>query len=968
MFLHNYTNYKIYKEKLRISVRYGDRRGMTVMNEGSFDFGKKPVNDGYIKVTGTTIYNESAGFGIDSAAEAGERKVGDKELLRDYLIMGGKTFRVDVENGTYMVRVSTGDYDHEGDVVTAYIINGEKCGAWVNCNKVASREYEIDVKDGQLVFEFLDGKHPVLNAIEFSKKSELKMTDVSAEVLVSPESCSVKLTWDKVDGAYGYTVKRLNKQNRETDIVREVITESFTDDTVLLADSYEYTVTALYGHRFNTESSSTVAVKVVNGEAVTGEVNELAAEVDGETVKLSWTGTEAVYYNVYQKAPYGLYKLLGKTKETSFTGFDIHSSVDFIYAVEGVTLAGVTKREETLVKACVPVKKKKMETLSRGLVAVIADDGVFLSWRLNAYEYELGIDFVLYRNGKRITDIITTSTNYFDKDGKVGDEYTVKAVLNGKAEKEGYSTKVLPTPYIPIPLDKPESVLLPDGIVHEYTANDASVADVDGDGEYEIILRWDCNGKDNSHKGVTGNVYLDAYKLDGTKLWRIDLGKNIRAGSHYTQFMVYDFNNDGCAELICKTADGTVDGVGNVIGDADADYRNNDGFIIDGPEYLTMFAGKDGAIIDTTLYDPARGDVSEWGDSWGNRVDRFLACVAYLDGENPSVIMCRGYYDHGRPTNLVAYDVVDNKLKKRWAFRANKDENIEYTAQGNHNLGVGDVDGDGRDEIVYGAMAVDHDGTGMYSTGIGHGDCINVGNFDPDTPNLDCFQIHEEADAEYGFESRDPATGKIRFGLRTGRDTTRGLCAKIDPRYRGNQCWVMDEGLYTMDGEVILEKGPESINFAIWWDGDLLRELLDHDMNVRETRAIAGHPKIYKWDYENSKLITLLAPEGVFSNNYTKGTPCIQADILGDWREEVVWRSEDNTELRIYTTTHLTDHKFYTLMHDSVYRTSVAFQNTAYNQCTQTGFYIGPEMDTNLPVPENDYVRGKILPEFTEDI
>ena len=330
------------------------------------------------------------------------------------------------------------------------------------------------------------------------------------------------------------------------------------------------------------------------------------------------------------------------------------------------------------------------------------------------------------------------------------------------------------------------------------------MADVDGDGEYEIILRWDANGKDNSHKGYTGNVYLDAYKLNGKKLWRIDLGVNIRAGSHYTQFMVYDLNNDGCAELVCKTADGTVDGVGNVIGDKDADYRNKDGFIIEGPEYLTMFRGTDGAAMDTVMYDPPRGNVADWGDSWGNRVDRFLACIAYLDGENPSVIMCRGYYDQGRPTNLVAYDVVDNKLAKRWAFRADNDQNREYTYQGNHNLGVGDVDGDGRDEIVYGSMAVDHDGKGMYSTGLMHGDCINVGKFSPDTPGLDCFQIHEEADAELGFEAHDPATGEIKWGRFTGRDTTRGLCAKIDPRYRGNQCWVMDDGLYTMDGQLIL--------------------------------------------------------------------------------------------------------------------------------------------------------------------
>lgn len=935
------------------------------MREGSFDFGVKPPEEGYIKITGKTLYDEGKGYGLDDYAEGEERKTGDKELLRDFLYMGGRSFKVKAENGQYKVRVSTGDYVDEGDAVTAYEINGVKGAAWVFDSTVQQRVYDVEVTDGYMEFRFFEGKHPAVNAIEFSMNRPLEMTKVTAEVAALAEGSTVKLAWDKVDGAYGYTVERYNKQKRDTDLVREVITEEFTDTDVILNDCYEYTVSAMFGHRFLTDSKQVIPLRIVDGNEVSAHIESISAEMDGSSVVLDWSEAEgAVWYNVYQKAPYGLYKLIGKPEKNSYIYRDVYPCADMVYAVEAVTLSGATKRAETVLKASAAPQKRKMETLDRSLVAMPTENGVFLSWRLNAYEYKLGIDFVLYRNGERITGLITDSTNYFDKDGKQGDVYTVKAVYQGKAEKDGYSTKVSETPYIRIPLDKPADITLPDGKTYSYTANDAAVGDVDGDGEYEIILRWDANGKDNSHKGYTGNVYLDAYKLNGRKLWRIDLGVNIRAGSHYTQFMVYDLNNDGCAELVCKTADGTVDGIGNIIGDKDADYRNKDGFIIEGPEYLTMFRGTDGAAMDTVLYDPPRGNVAEWGDSWGNRVDRFLACVAYLDGENPSVIMCRGYYDHGRPTNLVAYDVRDNRLVKRWAFKANKDQNIEYTAQGNHNLGVGDVDGDGRDEIVYGAMAVDHDGTGMYSTGLMHGDCINVGNFSPDTPNLDCFQIHEEAEAEYGYESRDPATGEIKWGYYTGRDTTRGLCAKIDPRYRGNQCWVMDDGLFTMDGEKILEKGPESINFGIWWDGDLLRELLDHEFSKE---LGAGRPKIYKWDYENSRLITLLSPEGVLSNNYTKGTPCIQADILGDWREEAVWRSDDNTELRVYTTTELTDHKFYTLMHDSVYRTSVAFQNTAYNQCTQTGFYIGPEMD-ELPVPDNDYVRGEILPEFTEEI
>lgn len=935
------------------------------MKEASFDFGKKPVIDGYTKVTEHAIYNEERGFGLERDAAAEERETGEKELYRDFLLMGGNTFKVRLDNGTYSVRVASGDYADEGDVTTAYEVNGVKEHVWVNDGSVKENVFDVDVTDGVMTFNFSEGKHPAINAIDIAEKKTLKMGALNAHIRAKKDEQSVTLKWDKIDGVIGYRVSRKNLQNGETDIAEDVILEEYADSAVNLCEKYEYTVCGLYAHKFCSDSKKTVSVEITDGKAVEGKITELDARETENSVTVIWKGVEeAVWYNIYQKAPYGNYKLIATTEEESYIDDKVITNVPFIYAVEAVTTSGITERAEVVIDMEAKPKKRKMETLGRAPVAMMTENGVFLSWRLNAYEYEKGIDFIVERNGDRISEVITDSTNYLDKDGKPEDEYTIKAVSGGKAEKTGAAVKVTNAPYLSIPLDKPADITLPDGKTYSYTANDAAVGDLDGDGEYEIVLRWDANGKDNSHKGYTGNVLLDAYKLDGTRLWRIDLGRNIRAGSHYTQFMVYDFNNDGKSEMICKTADGTVDGVGNVIGDMGADYRNKDGFILEGPEFLTVFAGDTGEAIDTVDYDPPRGNVREWGDSWGNRVDRFLACVAYLDGENPSVVMCRGYYDHGCPTALVAYDMIDNKLVKRWKFLANSKQNIEYTNQGNHNLGVGDVDGDGLDEIVYGAMAVDHDGTGMYSTGLEHGDCINVGNFTPDTPNLDCFQIHEHESAEYGFEARDPATGEIKWGKYTGRDTTRGLCAKIDPRYRGNQCWVMDDGIYTMDGKLINEQGPESIDFAIWWDGDLIRELLDHEF---DDKAEKGYPKIYKWDYENNKLVTILNPSGVLSNNWKKGTPCIQADILGDWREEAVWRNEDNTELRIYTTTEITNHKFYTLMHDSVYRLSVAFQNTAYNQCPQTGFYIGPEME-KPPVPENEYVGGENMPDFTEEI
>ncbi len=935
------------------------------MKEASFDFGKNPPADGYMKVNGKCVYTKEQGFGLASIAEAESRDVGEKELNRDFLYIGGNSFTVDMDNGEYIVRVATGDYVDEGDVMTFYTVNGQKRGAWVKDGCVVEQVMPVTVTDGKIEFVFETGKHSCLNSIDIAKLRKIEITGLTADVRAKRSGASVRLSWDKADGVIGYRVSRRNPKNNETEKLVDVITEEFTDEDVELCDKFEYSVCALYAHKFCAERS-VISVELVDGEKVRGEIKNLDARETENSVTLIWQGFDgAVWYNIYQKAPYGAYKYIGRTEKCSFIDDKVVTNVPFVYAVEAVTTSGISKRAEVTTDLEAEPKKRKMETLGRGAVAIMTENGVFLSWRLNAYEYERGIDFIVLRNGGRISDVITDSTNYLDKDGKAEDIYTIKAVKGNRAEKNGTEVKVVNAPYISLPLDKPADVTLPDRQTYSYTANDASVGDLDGDGEYEIILRWDANGKDNSHKGYTGECILDAYKLDGTKLWRINLGRNIRSGSHYTQFMVYDLNNDGKAELVCKTADGTVDGRGNVIGDRDADYRNKDGFIIEGPEYLTLFNGETGEIMDTVDYDPPRGNVRDWGDSWGNRVDRFLACVAYLDGENPSVVMCRGYYDHGCPTVLAAYDVIDNKLVKRWRFLANKDQNIEYTNQGNHNLGVGDVDGDGLDEIVYGAMAVDHDGTGMYSTGLEHGDCMNLGNFTPNTPNLDFFQIHEHAGAEYGYEVRDPATGEIKWGFYTGRDTTRGLCAKIDPRYVGNQCWVMDDGIFTMEGKMINEHGPESIDFAIWWDGDLIRELLDHEF---DEKTETGYPKIYKWDYKNNKLVTILDPKGTLSNNWKKGTPCIQADILGDWREEAVWRNEDDTELRIYTTTDITHHKFYTFMHDSVYRLSVAFQNTAYNQCTQTGFYIGPEMDENIPVPNNEYVRGINIPDFTENI
>ncbi|MFC7750640.1 SGNH/GDSL hydrolase family protein [Paenibacillus thermoaerophilus] len=584
-----------------------------------------------------------------------------------------------------------------------------------------------------------------------------------------------------------------------------------------------------------------------------------------------------------------------------------------------------------------------METIGRGLVAVKTERGVYVGWRWLGTEPET-VAFNLYRDGERVNgEPIAGSTNYLDERGTETSRYVVRAVMDGRELRPSEEVGVWRTPFLSVPIRKPEGGVSPDGVAYTYSANDASVGDLDGDGEYEIVLKWDpSNSHDNAHAGYTGNVYLDAYKLDGRMLWRIDLGRNIRAGAHYTQFLVYDFDGDGRAEIACKTADATVDGQGSVIGDPDADYRNERGFILDGPEYLTVFDGETGQALATVDYIPPRGDHSAWGDSEGNRVDRFLACVAYLDGVRPSLVMCRGYYTR---TVLAAFNYREGRLTHLWTFDS-KEGYPQYEGQGNHSVAVADVDGDGKDEIVYGSCVIDHDGTGLYTTGLKHGDAMHVGKFHPDSDGFDVFQVHE-VPSDKGIEVHDAGTGEVRWGLPTSTDIGRGMAADIDPRYPGAEVWGSDHwrtggfGLYSIDGRLIAERNPQSFNFAVWWDGDLLRELLDHDYDM-ETGI--GVPRIDKWDYENGRLVNLFTPAGCRSNNGTKGNPCLQADLFGDWREEVIFRSDDSTELRIYTTTIPTEHRIRTLMHDPVYRLAVAWQNVCYNQPPHPGFYLGHGM------------------------
>lgn len=627
-------------------------------------------------------------------------------------------------------------------------------------------------------------------------------------------------------------------------------------------------------------------------------------------------------------------------------------------------------------------EKRVMEKLDRGTVAVKTNDGVYLSWRLLGTESLTNQAFDIYRDSEKIyTTGEHDATCYTDSKGTADNKYTV--VPKGEAIDKTETVDVWTTnttykgrsvAYKDIAFKVPDGGKTPTDEEYTYTANDMSVGDLDGDGEYEYIVKWDpSNSKDNSVKGYTGNVYLDAYELDGTLLWRIDLGVNIRAGAHYTQYMVYDFDGDGKSEVILKTAPGSKDGEGNYVskagknitkGDDKKDYRNSSGLLMGkdgGPEYLTVFNGETGAAMQTVDFDPPRSILtsSEWGDSYANRSERYLAAVAYLDGVHPSVVMTRGYYTY---VYAAAYTWDGTDLKEQWLSTNTPTEanggtgcTVKYAdgtsknntnktlyAQGAHSVSVADVDNDGYDEIIFGSAVLDHDGTVLTYDGRGHGDAEHVSDFDNDGKQ-EIFMAHEAGKHNdkiipYAVDIKR-YNGDIMLQAAQG-DIGRGIMDNVDDEYAlssGNLSlfWsVAADGIYNQAGEKVGNipntNGSNMENFAVYWDGDLGRELLDGNKLVKYSIK-SGTERIYY----NSKNSTL--PGSI--NNSTKSNACLTADLFGDWREEIVLRYGDG--VRIYFSTIPTNYRLTTLMHDSQYRCAIAWQNVGYNQSPHTSYYIG---------------------------
>ena len=800
-------------------------------------------------------------------------------------------------------------------------------------------------------------------------------------------------------------------------------------------------------------------------------------DINDASLTISWDKEpDALSYTIFfanKNTPKMKYKELATIKENHFT-LPYATHIPYYFKIR-TNLEGGSRISDVFQTPVHKVLNEQLEKLNRGLIAVKTSEGVFLSWRLMLDEVDgytktgmSGCSFAVIKNGWEIAEV-TDSTNYLDKEGTGTDRYKVMALYTDGHKETVFCPEVSAfpddKPYVEIPLQIPPSGVTPAGEPYSYSANDMSIGDIDGDGEYEFFVKWDpSNSHDVSIKGYTGNCYIDCYRLNGTLLWRLDMGVNIRAGAHYTQFMVYDFNGDGMAEMALKTAPGTkmtifhadgtiekeffvtmpkedlekgfshsddyrlsADGYSRHITevfcnwldhemvknkvwpqtleecfgipkkysyplskkDAEelADYfidvyapsrskkndlRHFEGFIVDGPEYLTMFSGK-GEELQTISFKYGRQDDGlMWGDyampriEPANRVDRFLSGVAYLDGERPYLIVARGYYTR---TTIVAYQFFENKFEEYFSidsghilmdnpFHANPHitEGTDpvygkLAGQGNHSLSAADVDFDGCMEIIYGAAVIDHDGSLLYSSfdylpdkktyiKLGHGDAMHVADIDPDKPGLEIFNVFEAGKwGPYGYALRDAMTGKVLFGEYSEEDLGRCMIGDINPNVRGLQMWVYQ--VQDVNGDVL----PDPLlgtNQNIHWAADLSTQVLDGvDLFGHHTGIIN----------DNTHGI-MLNPKGVAMNNGTKGNPCLVADLFGDWREELLVRTVDNNAIRIYTNTDLTSHKLFTLMHDTQYRCGIAWQNNCYNQPCYTKFYLASDMDWEYVLPQ----------------
>ena len=594
--------------------------------------------------------------------------------------------------------------------------------------------------------------------------------------------------------------------------------------------------------------------------------------------------------------------------------------------------------------------QRTTDRLDRGLVAMKVSGGVYVSWRVFGEEY-YDVAYNVYRDGIKVNDEPLSVSNFTDKSGSTASTYTVAAVVNGKEQEQCPSVTPWATSYKEIKLKH-------EGIQSTLVPNDACCADVDGDGELEILMKFDNQSEINASfpKGGYKGEYtiFECLKLDGTRLWWVNCGPNMGDFQNNEQNIVgYDWDGDGCAEVVMRAADGTVihmaDGTTYTVGNASVNVRGATGggtnwFVTTDGEYLVYMDGKTGKPYQCLPYPLKRLESGEtdfnkaWGDGYGHRASKHFFGAPYFDGRKPSIFLARGIYTRHK---MIAYDVdpATHELKERWRWFNNS--NGPWKGQGYHNYAVADVDMDGRDEIVFGSMVIDDNGKGLSTTGLGHGDAEHVGDLNPYVHGLEIYACLED---NPGNNYRDATTSKIYHRFVAGRDDGRSMAGNFTNSFPGGLgCSAREGAISTVTGEAVsgLDATGVNTNFRIYWDGDLCEETFNY-LNGKNTEGCIA--KYGSWT-------PIYTCTGSMTNNDTKGTPCYQGDILGDWREEIIMRTAAGN-IRIYSTPKETKWRNYTLWHDHQYRNAMVWQMCGYNQPPHVSYFLGElEGITMAPPP-----------------
>lgn len=1033
---------------------FSDKITVTTKSAGQkfdFNYNNSPTLEGWIGVNHNQMYDAANGYGWITAPGNGRYRSGngkaDSSDMADDFCLGAGEFAVALPNGDYEVTVYAADLlPRTSTIKPSYTAEGLALGG-ISCKQaLGSCTGTVRVLDGQLNL-VVGGTNQYINGMTITELLKAPTGLAYSEMTIDGDTgiASFLLGFNPVDEAAGYRVYAKNSSDKDFSVVKSFTTAEYAADDLACramvgeaGEVYNFYITCVTADGTESAPSNTIEVSMImDGEKAAAPANLVCTSPTKDTtqlqksISLKWDAVSGAFkYIIYRSAKaedekgFVTFEKVGESKSTTFTdNNDVATNISYYYKVAAMTKTGIGELSEvckTPVTGTLVAGGTEKYT-DRSLVAinlagndggevnVAATDkngneltkGVYLSWRSFESDFDaknnLTTTFTIYCNGAVIASNLKV-TNLVYEGGKVGDTYKVVGSNDSTIGVSAVDTAVWANKYLELSLYCPDDATMPDGTTCNYSANDMSVGDLDGDGELELIVKWyPSNAKDNSGSGYTGKTYLDGYDVnfatgEVSLLWRIDLGVNIRSGAHYTQFQVWDYDGDGKAEIAVKTADGTttfrsVDGTVAGLVETDYvgacnsaalpensvskenDYRNGSGYVLDGPEYFSVFNGEDGSKAAADVaYTPARGSVSAWGDAYGNRVDRFLSATAYLDGETPFAVFARGYYTR---TCLTAYylkdtdgDGVGDTIDTYWAFDTDK-AGTQYEAQGNHGIGVNDIDNDGRDEIIYGALVIDHDGTVKYSTGLGHGDAMHISDWASWNDGLEIMCVHEHDNVAYHVEVHDAETGEILMGYNTGKDTGRGVAADIDPTAEGAEWWSIASPTYesndepewdstdgevysswsTLDNLVKLSNSTPASNFSIFWDGDLLSEVQDHTFN-KAAYAPTG-VTISKWNYETETQDKLLYSTEIWSSNGTKGNLGLVADILGDWREEIIARTAaDKNKVRIYSTTIETDYVVPCLLENLAYREAVAWQNVGYNQPANTSYLLSEGLVT----------------------